>query len=97
MSSDDYVTVTATIRAVRPRSIGFDRPGGAPGDEPFWMPRSLLHAASDTAVASFGAPGETLTLKVRRWKADELGLIEAKDPGQLDLLGGAASRRPAAR
>lgn len=84
--SDDYVRVTTTIRAVRDRSIYVDRRQGAtPGDE-VCIPRSLLHAASDTAVDHFGAPGETLTLKVRRWKADELGLVEAKDPRQKQLL-----------
>ena len=95
-SSDDYVTITATIRSVRERSIYVDRRSGSPIDE-VCIPRSLLHAASDTAVERFATPGEMLTLKVRRWKADELGLIEAKDERQLDLLGGAASRRPAAR
>jgi hypothetical protein len=84
--TDDYVTVTTVLRAVRDLSIYVDRRvGGRPGDE-VCIPRSLLFGGDDLRVAERGI-GCEVKLRIRRWKADELGLLEDRHAGQGRLFG----------
>lgn len=92
--SDDYVTVTTVLRTVRDKSIYVDRRLGDP--ETVCIPRSLLFGGDDLKVAE-GGIGCEVTFRVRRWKADELGLLEDRNPRQRDLFGGAASSPPSSR
>lgn len=84
MRSDDYVTVTTVLRAVRDRSIYVDRRLGDP--DTVCIPRSLLFGGDDQKLAESGI-GSEVRMRVRRWKADELGLLEDRDAGQGRLFG----------
>lgn len=68
--SDDYRTVTATFRRLRPASFFIDRPR-APGEVS--IPRSLIHAADDMKLAGL-FDGDEFTFRLRAWKAEEIGL-----------------------
>lgn len=85
MSSDDYVTVTTVLRHVREKSIYVDRRPGQP-DDTACIPRSLIHGGNDLKLEDRQS-GDEITIKVRRWKADELGLLETKSPKQRELFG----------
>lgn len=67
--SDDYRIVEIVLRGVRPQSIFVDRPNRQ-GEVS--IPRSLLHAADDTQLDGRFA-GEKITVRLRAWKAEELG------------------------
>ena len=83
MNGDDYVTVTTTLRQVRDRSIWIDR--GRDDRERVWIPRSVLFGADDLRLEE-QAIGVEFRIRVRRWKADELGLIPDKNtPAQRSL------------
>jgi hypothetical protein len=84
MTSDDYVTITTVLRVVRDKSIYVDRRLGDP--EAVCIPRSLLFGGTDLKMAESGI-GCEVTLRIRRWKADELGLLEDRATGQGRLFG----------
>jgi len=67
---DGYRIVTATFRGLTARAVFVDRPRGA-GEVS--IPRSLIHAADDRALAGLFA-GEAFTFRLVAWKAEELGL-----------------------
>ena len=69
---DDYVTVTTVLRHVRERSIFVDR--DLEDREQVSIPRSLLFGADDRDIERH-AVGAEVTIRVRRWKADELELV----------------------
>jgi hypothetical protein len=68
--SDNYRTVTCVLRQVRDNSIMVDHPR-IQG----WVsvPRSLLHYTDDRLV-EVAEVGKDITIRVREWKAEELGL-----------------------
>lgn len=72
MTRDSYVTVTTVLRHVRDRSVYVDRT--LDDREQVCIPRSVLFGADDLAIART-AIGTEVRIRVRRWKADELGLI----------------------
>lgn len=72
MNRDSYVTVTTVLRQVRDRSVYVDR--ALDDREQVCIPRSVLFGADDLAIART-AIGAEVRIRVRRWKADELGLI----------------------
>lgn len=76
MSRDDYVTVTTVLRRVREMSIFVDR--NLEDSEQVSIPRSLLFGADDLDVER-RAIGTEVRIRVRRWKADELGLVPDRD------------------
>lgn len=79
--SDDFVTVEGRVSPIREGSIGFARPL-----EPVkWIPRSLLHH-EDHARVSGMMDGEIARLRIRKWKADELGLTGEPDAHTEDLF-----------
>lgn len=84
MTGDDYVTVTTVLRAVRDKSIYVDRRIGDP--ETVCIPRSLLFGGDDVRIAERGI-GCEVKFRIRRWKADELGLLEDRNKGQGRLFG----------
>jgi hypothetical protein len=75
MTRDDYVTVTTVLRHVRDRSVYVDR--SLKDREQVCIPRSVLFGADDLNLAR-RAIGAEIRIRVRRWKADELGLIPDK-------------------
>ena len=84
-AGDDYVTVSTVLRSVGPRSIFVDRRSGAAFHH-VCIPRSLLHGADDLALDRMFV-GEEVKLRIRRWKAEQLGLLEDRPPGQKELFG----------
>jgi hypothetical protein len=68
--SDDYRTVTCILRQVRDNSIMVETP-----TRPGWksIPRTLLHYTDDRLV-EVAEVGKDITIRVREWKAEELGL-----------------------
>jgi len=68
--TDAYRTVTATFRHLTRAAFFVDRPHG-PGQVP--IPRSLIHAADDARLEGL-FDGETITFRLRAWKAEEVGL-----------------------
>lgn len=53
-----------------------------------WLPRSMIRIDDDKGLDG-ALSGEARTLHVRKWKADELGLITARDASAAvaDLFG----------
>lgn len=75
MTRDDYVTVTTILRRVRDQAVLVDR--ARDDRETVWIPRSVLFGADDLAVER-AAIGAEVTIRVRRWKADDLELVPDK-------------------
>lgn len=84
MTADDYVTVTTVLRTVRDKSIYVDR--SLTDHEPVCIPRSLLFGGTDLKIAESGV-GCEVTIRIRRWKAAELGLLADRNAGQGRLFG----------
>jgi hypothetical protein len=77
---DDYVRVRGHVLAVRKSAIlfavGETVPRGA------WIARSLIHGADERLLDGTGA-GEARTIRIFRWKAEELGFEpDSSDEGQ---------------
>lgn len=70
MSTDEYRLVTVTVCRISDGAILIDVLARA---HPVWVPRSLLHAADDLALDG-ARPGEDRTIRLRAWKAEEIGL-----------------------
>jgi hypothetical protein len=86
MTGDDYVEVTVTIEDVRKASV-FVTPGASRTGQPLNIPRALLHGADDLALDKKFA-GDRCRLRIRSWKASELGLVGDRDDQTLDLFEG---------
>lgn len=86
MTGDDYVEVTVTIEDVRKASV-FVTAGESRTGQPRNIPRALLHAADDQSLDKRFA-GDRCRLRIRRWKADELGLGGVRDDQTKDLFEG---------
>lgn len=69
---EDYVTVTATVKARTAKAILLDV--GDDVSRGDWVPRSTLHCSSDSAIDNCEI-GDNLTLKIMEWVAEEKGLI----------------------
>lgn len=69
--SERYVSVTATLRKVKPTSIALLPEGG---DDLVWVPRSLIHGADERQLDTL-EENETVTLRIFEWKAKQEGLI----------------------
>ena len=83
VTTDDYVTVTTVLRMVRDAAILVDR--GRNDRERVWIPRSVLFGPDDRRIESQAIDAE-FKVRVRRWKADELGLVPDKNaPAQRSL------------
>ncbi len=87
-SRDDYVTITTVLREVRDLSVFIDVHRGAHGRVS--IPRSLLFGPDDLHIAEAGI-GCEIKLRIRRWKAEELGLLPDQNKPQRDLFGGSTS------
>lgn len=70
--SDDYVTITAKMKAKTPRAVLLDF--GDHVSRESWVPRCCLHTASDIAVSK-AAKDDELELRVREWIAEREGLL----------------------
>jgi hypothetical protein len=70
--SDDYVTVTATMKRKTEKAVLLDV--GDHVSRGAWVPRSCLHAMSDIAVAN-AKPDDELELRIREWIAEREGLL----------------------
>lgn len=90
---DEYVKVQGKARHVRDAAVLFtpgEKVGGA------WLPRSALHGADDIALRQRTAEinnngnrgGTPMTLRIRRWKAEEAGFISDRDQQTDDLFQG---------
>lgn len=89
-NGDDYVKVAGKVRHVRPASVLFS-PGETVGAA--WIPRSCIHGADDLALTDrtgeinrAGNRGTPMTLRIRRWKAEETGMAGARDGHTEDLF-----------
>jgi hypothetical protein len=51
---------------------------------PVWLPRSLIHGADDLKLAK-AMKNDEVTVRVMDWKANELGLIPARQPNQSEM------------
>lgn len=74
MRHDDYVTLEARIVRVKDGAVllGVE----VDGDEVTgWVPRSLLHGADDRLLSAADEDGETRQVRVREWKARQLGWV----------------------
>lgn len=74
MTGDDYAIVTTIFRDVSPRgkALFCDGPASRGGGR-ISIPRSLVHGADDMKIAAL-FDGDEFTFRLRRWKAEELGL-----------------------
>lgn len=87
MTGDSYRIVTALLWDIRPASFLIER---ANATARIWIPRSLIHAASDQELHRIDArgaakSGEEFTFRLRAWKAEELGLAGV-EPSQGRML-----------
>lgn len=85
--SDEYVRIRGKVQAVRKGALMFSVGQSVP--RAGWIPRSLIHAADDLTLDGLMV-GAEITLRVREWKADELGFTSDRDPNGAarDLFGG---------
>lgn len=69
--SDDYITITGTFKAARPKSVllHIDDVRG-----PIFIPRSVMHGA-DERVCDEWAEGQEVTIRVREWFCEKEGLV----------------------
>lgn len=67
--SDPYRTIIVKLKQRRPNWIGVEAKNG-------WhsIPRSLLHAADDIKIDREGGIDEEIAIRVREWKAEQLGI-----------------------
>ena len=72
MSGDDYVGVTATLRARTAKAVLLDV--GEEVSRGSWIPRSCLYGPDDSAVDNV-AIDSTVTLRMFEWIANREGLI----------------------
>jgi hypothetical protein len=68
--SDEYRTISTTLRTLQPKSIRVDAAPSRRGTT--WIARSLIHGADDRMLEGMFA-GEKVTIRVMAWKAEELG------------------------
>ena len=71
MPDDGYVVVSATFLSFTEKAV-FIQAEDAPA--PVWVPRSCLHGADDRAVETLSS-GYEVEFRVRKWLADQEGLI----------------------
>lgn len=90
--SDDYVKVKGKARHVRDGSVLFSV--GDSVSRGAWIPRSLIHGADDLVLrdrreqinrtgAQVGTP---MVLRIRSWKAEEVGFTGDADDQTADLF-----------
>jgi len=90
--SDDYVKVQGKARHVSDNAVLFSV--GDSVSRGAWIPRSLVHGADDLVLrdrrdqinrtgANVGTP---LVLRIRRWKAEEVGFTGDADDQTADLF-----------
>lgn len=88
----DYVKVQGKARHVRDGSVLFSV--GDSVSRGAWIPRSVIHGADDLALrdrrdqinrtgANVGTP---MMLRIRRWKAEEVGFAGETDDQTTDLF-----------
>lgn len=90
--ADDYVKVQGRARHVRDAAVLFAVGESVP--RAAWIPRSVLHGADDLTLsrlagqinASGRTGGTAMTLRIRRWKAEEVGFITGHDQETEDLF-----------
>lgn len=80
---EDYVTVQATIREVRKQSVLITVGNSVPRGD--WIPRSLIHGADDRQLDG-KFEGEKMSLRMFRWKAEQVGFVTAQDEETEDLF-----------
>lgn len=89
---DDYVKVQGRARHVRDAAVLFSVGDSVP--RAAWIPRSVLHGADDLTLTKqapqINAGGRTggmaMTLRIRRWKAEEVGFVTSHDQETQDLF-----------
>lgn len=84
--SDDYVRVPGTVKQVRAGAVLFAVGDGVP--RAAWVPRSLIHGADDQALDQLTMVDAKMALRIREWKADELGWTgpNVQSGGERDLF-----------
>jgi len=91
-TSDDYVKVQGKARHVRDNSVLFSVGDGV--SRGAWIPRSLLHGADDLQLRDRAHQinrtgtnvGTPMVLRIRRWKAEEVGFTGDADDQTADLF-----------
>lgn len=68
--SDDYVTITGTLRAKTKAAVRIE----TEDSDPVWIPRSCIHGADDKTIDSTERD-EEITLRIFEWKAEAEGLV----------------------
>lgn len=82
--ADDFARVEGRILAVTPDAIQFARALEAPN----WIPRSLLHFEDRAKIGDLVLVGDEARIRIRKWKADQLGYTGDRDGQTDDLFNG---------
>lgn len=80
-AGDEYVRVRGWIQAVREKSVLFAV--GESVRRAGWIPRSCIHGADDLQLDG-KMVGDAMTLRIREWKADELGFTSTRNDDAAD-------------
>lgn len=89
---DEYLRIPGRAQYVRPHAVLFGVGDGVPRSA--WIPRSVIHGADDIKLrdetdrinAMRGQGGIAMTLRIRRWKAEEVGFDGEQDDRTSDLF-----------
>lgn len=91
---DDYLRIPGRVQYVRPHAVLFTVGDTVP--RAAWIPRALIHGADDKQLteeadsinAMRGQGGMRMTLRMFRWKAEEIGFTSAAGYGLGSLFDG---------
>lgn len=89
---DEYVSVKGRARTIKSTAVLFAV--GETVSRAAWIPRSLVHGADDKRLDEMAArvngrrDGEAMTLRMFRWKAEEVGFDGERDDRTHDLFRG---------
>lgn len=83
MADPGFATIEGRVIAFSKDAVSFARPLEAA----HWIPRSLIHPEDRDGLFKLMA-GEVARLRIRAWKAHELGWIGEKDDKTQDLFNG---------
>lgn len=91
---DDYLKVQGKARFIRDGAVLFSI--GESVSRAAWIPRSLVHGADDLTLKSMAGQvnrtsidvGTPMALRIRRWKAEQIGFAGGPDQDTTDLFDG---------
>jgi hypothetical protein len=80
---EEYVRVFGTLIEIRKKSFLFAV--GENVSRGSWIPRGLIHGADDkTMDAKFN--GQTMAVRIFRWKVEECGFVGGRDDRTKDMF-----------